>query len=422
MAWSRRCSADGQLARRSRRVHRGTLLVPVALRAAAVSVLHLVHHRHVRRRPHRRPRRGRAAARAAARGRLRPRLLAGVHRAGRLVQRGRPAAVHVSRRDPAPGRRAHHPLWPLHRGRAADRLPRADGFAADPGEAGGLRRLLHRRCDVRGGLDAMRGADPRRDPLARRHGGDGRARRWPPRRVLGGAGPAVPVVGAGAGALLEVLQALPTVHSRHGARRRRAARDRGRARVHQLLPRPQLLGELDHPGVAPQAPVAGLFVHVRVPATSANLGPGFDALGLALALYNDVEASEADGVTVTVEGEGAGSLPVGADNIVARGVRLAFEAAGRPFKGAAIRCVNRIPPARGLGSSAAAWVGGLLAGNALAEAALANDEVLTLAARAEGHPDNVAAALLGGLTVSCAAPAGTGTAASLPVPSGLAWG
>ena len=162
-------------------------------------------------------------------------------------------------------------------------------------------------------------------------------------------------------------------------------------------------------------------VHVRVPATSANLGPGFDALGLALALYNDVEASEAAGVTVTVEGEGAGDLPVGADNIVARGVRLAFEAAGRPFKGAAIRCVNRIPPARGLGSSAAAWVGGLLAGNALAEAALANDEVLTLAARAEGHPDNVAAALLGGLTVSCADPDGAVTAVSLPVPSGLAW-
>jgi homoserine kinase len=162
-------------------------------------------------------------------------------------------------------------------------------------------------------------------------------------------------------------------------------------------------------------------IHVRVPATSANLGPGFDALGLALALYNEVEASEADGVTVTVEGEGAGNLPVGADNIVARGVRLAFEAAGRPFKGAAIRCVNRIPPARGLGSSAAAWVGGLVAGNALAGAALANDQVLALAARAEGHPDNVAAALLGGLTVSCADSDGGVTAVSLPVPSGLAW-
>jgi len=106
-------------------------------------------------------------------------------------------------------------------------------------------------------------------------------------------------------------------------------------------------------------------VHVRVPATSANLGPGFDALGLALALYNEVEAREADGVTVTVQGEGEGQLSSGAENIVARGVRLAFEAAGQPFKGVALRCVNRVPTARGLGSSAAAWVGGLVAGDAL---------------------------------------------------------
>jgi homoserine kinase len=162
-------------------------------------------------------------------------------------------------------------------------------------------------------------------------------------------------------------------------------------------------------------------VHVRVPATSANLGPGFDALGLALALHNEVEASEADGVTVRVEGEGAGRLPVGADNVVARGVRLAFEAAGRPFKGVALTCVNRIPPARGLGSSAAAWVGGLAAGNRLAGGALGAAELLALAARAEGHPDNVAAALHGGLTVSCADADGRVTAVSLPVPETLTW-
>lgn len=162
-------------------------------------------------------------------------------------------------------------------------------------------------------------------------------------------------------------------------------------------------------------------VHVRVPATSANLGPGFDALGLALALYNEVEASEADAVTVTLDGEGAGQLPTGADNVVARGVRLAFEAAGRPFKGAALRCTNRIPTARGLGSSAAAWVGGLVAGNALAGGALTTEALLALAARAEGHPDNVAAALLGGLTVSCPDAASAVSAISLPVPDGLAW-
>jgi homoserine kinase len=162
-------------------------------------------------------------------------------------------------------------------------------------------------------------------------------------------------------------------------------------------------------------------VQVRVPATSANLGPGFDALGLALTLYNDVEASEADGVTVTVEGEGGAHLPRDADNVVARGVRLAFEAAGRPFKGVALRCTNRIPTARGLGSSAAAWVGGLVAGNALSGGSLTREVLLALATRAEGHPDNVAAALLGGLTISCPGADGAVTAVSLPVPTDITW-
>ncbi|HEU4367060.1 MAG TPA: homoserine kinase [Methylomirabilota bacterium] len=162
-------------------------------------------------------------------------------------------------------------------------------------------------------------------------------------------------------------------------------------------------------------------VHVRVPATSANLGPGFDALGLALALYNEVTAGEADGVSVTIEGEGAGRLPSGGDNVVARGVRQAYEAAGRPFKGVALTCVNRVPTARGLGSSAAAWIGGLVAGNALLGAPLSRDALLALAARAEGHPDNVAAALLGGLTVSCPLDDGRIAAVRLPVPGGVRW-
>jgi len=161
-------------------------------------------------------------------------------------------------------------------------------------------------------------------------------------------------------------------------------------------------------------------VHVRVPATSANLGPGFDALGLALALYNEVVAEERDGVTVTIDGEGDDRLARDAHNVVARGVRLAYEAAGRPFKGCALACVNRIPAARGLGSSAAAWVGGLAAGNALLGSPLSRDALLGLAARAEGHPDNVAAAVFGGLTVSCGTPQGV-TAVTLPVPKNLAW-
>jgi homoserine kinase len=161
-------------------------------------------------------------------------------------------------------------------------------------------------------------------------------------------------------------------------------------------------------------------VRVRVPATSANLGPGFDVLGLALALHNEVTLEEADGVSVAVEGEGAGRLATGADNVMARGARMAFEAAGRPFRGVRMACLNRIPTSRGLGSSAAAWVAGLAGGNALMGSPLDRDTVLRLAATAEGHPDNVTAALLGGLTVSC----WTGdrvAAVSLAVPPGLSW-
>jgi homoserine kinase len=161
-------------------------------------------------------------------------------------------------------------------------------------------------------------------------------------------------------------------------------------------------------------------VHVRVPASSANLGAGFDALGLALALYNEVEASESDAVTLAIQGEGADRLAGNERNVVVRGVRMAYEAAGRPFRGCVLACVNRIPLARGLGSSAAAWVGGLVAGNALLGAPVDRAALLALAARAEGHPDNVAAALLGGLTVACGGPAGV-RAVSLPVPPGLHW-
>ncbi len=161
-------------------------------------------------------------------------------------------------------------------------------------------------------------------------------------------------------------------------------------------------------------------VRVRVPATSANLGPGFDALGLALALHNEVTIEEADRVSVTVEGEGSGRLDAGAENVVARGAALAFEIAGRAFPGARLHCVNRIPLSRGLGSSAAAWVGGLLAANALMGEPLDRDGLLAAATRAEGHPDNVAAALFGGLTVSCADGARV-TAVALPVPREVEW-
>ncbi len=160
--------------------------------------------------------------------------------------------------------------------------------------------------------------------------------------------------------------------------------------------------------------------HVRVPATTANLGAGFDTCALALGLHNEVTAVESDRVSVTIEGHGAGVLPKDARNVVARGVRIAYEAAGRRFRGCALDCVNRVPPARGLGSSAAAIVGGLVAGNALCGSALDTRTLVTLAARAEGHPDNVTAALLGGLTVSCA-DGDTVVAVSLRVPERLRW-
>ncbi|HEX7786570.1 MAG TPA: homoserine kinase [Methylomirabilota bacterium] len=161
-------------------------------------------------------------------------------------------------------------------------------------------------------------------------------------------------------------------------------------------------------------------VRVRVPATSANLGPGFDALGLALALHNEVIVEPAADVSVSIEGEGRGRLDASAKNLVARAVALAHEVAGRPFAGARLRCVNRIPLSRGLGSSAAAWVGGLLAANALMGEPLDREALLTVAARAEGHPDNVAAALLGGLTVCCADGLRI-TAVSLPAPRQIRW-
>jgi homoserine kinase len=156
-------------------------------------------------------------------------------------------------------------------------------------------------------------------------------------------------------------------------------------------------------------------VHVRVPASSANVGPGFDVLGIALALHNEVTMEEADLVTVEIHGEGAGELPRDAANVVVRGARLAYRAAGRRFRGLRVRQANAIPPARGLGSSASAWLAGLLGANALMGEPLPREAVMDLAVAEEGHPDNLAAALHGGLTVTCWEP-GTRAVVSLPVP------
>lgn len=136
-----------------------------------------------------------------------------------------------------------------------------------------------------------------------------------------------------------------------------------------------------------------------VPASSANLGPGFDSFGLALELHNRFEAQLADEWKVEVRGEGAGVLPSGAGNVVAVAMARAFVEAGRPELKAEIGCVNRVPTGSGLGSSSAAIVGGLLLGERLAEADFGDARRLEIAAELEGHPDNVAAALFGGFTV-----------------------
>ncbi|MFI7573628.1 homoserine kinase [Micromonospora sp. NPDC049497] len=163
-------------------------------------------------------------------------------------------------------------------------------------------------------------------------------------------------------------------------------------------------------------------VRVRVPATSANLGPGFDALGLALTLHDDVAAEVTPGgVTVTVAGEGAGELPADERHLVVSAMRAAFDALGGQPAGLAVECVNRIPQARGLGSSSAAIVAGVLLARALVadgERLLDDGAVLRLAAQIEGHPDNVAPCLLGGFTVAWTEPSGA-RAVSLPVADGV---
>jgi homoserine kinase len=151
-------------------------------------------------------------------------------------------------------------------------------------------------------------------------------------------------------------------------------------------------------------------VRVRVPATSANLGPGFDSLGLALSLHDDVDAwVRPSGLSVEISGEGADLAEAGEEHLVVRAMRAAFDVTGGQPPGIGLRCVNRIPHGRGLGSSAAAVVAGILAARSLAARGpdkLTDDAVFWLAVGLEGHPDNVAACLGGGLTVAWTAPGG----------------
>jgi homoserine kinase len=150
---------------------------------------------------------------------------------------------------------------------------------------------------------------------------------------------------------------------------------------------------------------AGLVANAVVAASSANLGPGFDSLGLALSLYDeiDVETTES-GLSVEVEGEGVGQVPLDASHLVVRAIERGLAAAGVSAAGLKVRCRNDIPHSRGLGSSAAAVVGGIAVANGLVaqfdSKPLTDGELVQLSSEFEGHPDNASAAVLGGAVVS----------------------
>jgi homoserine kinase len=145
-------------------------------------------------------------------------------------------------------------------------------------------------------------------------------------------------------------------------------------------------------------------VRIRVPGSTANLGPGFDTFGLALGLYDELEvsATDAPGVSVEVSGEGEGRVPLGARHLVVRAMHQAFELFGDAPAGIRLRCTNTVPHSRGLGSSAAAAVSGVVAAAVLAgrEIETEREALLQLSAGIEGHADNAAASLLGGFVVA----------------------
>jgi homoserine kinase len=151
--------------------------------------------------------------------------------------------------------------------------------------------------------------------------------------------------------------------------------------------------------------LASSAVTVRVPATSANLGPGFDSFGLALARYDEATAVlQSDGLLVEVVGVGAGEVPLDHEHLVVRAISRAFREVGRELPGLRLRCTNCIPHGGGLGSSASAIIAGLLLGRELVAGTggrrLSDQQILELGTELEGHPDNVAPALFGGFTLA----------------------
>ena len=140
-------------------------------------------------------------------------------------------------------------------------------------------------------------------------------------------------------------------------------------------------------------------VTIKVPATSANMGPGFDCLGIALDIWNSVTV-EVGGHGFEIYGHGERELPRDESNLVWSSIAMIFRETGRKMPPLSLTCYNAIPTARGLGSSSAALVGGLVAGNELCGNPFDKEELLQLAADMEGHPDNVAPALFGGMQIA----------------------
>ena len=140
-------------------------------------------------------------------------------------------------------------------------------------------------------------------------------------------------------------------------------------------------------------------VTVRAPATSANMGPGFDCLGIALDIWNVITV-EVGTESIHISGQGEDELPRDRSNMVWQSIARVFREAGRPVPAMSLSCRNDIPTARGLGSSSAALVGGLTAGNELCGRPFSQTDLLQIAAQIEGHPDNVAPALFGGMQIA----------------------
>lgn len=150
--------------------------------------------------------------------------------------------------------------------------------------------------------------------------------------------------------------------------------------------------------------LVGRKVTVRVPATSANLGPGFDTLGMALSYYDEleVEAVPGSGAIVQVSGEGAGEVATDESNLVVKSIAYTFKHYGQSLPGLRLRAKNIIPHGRGMGSSGAAVVSGIVAAKGLLSGVvdMTDQDLLQIATEIEGHPDNVAPALFGGLTIA----------------------